>query len=209
MLGGRDRNGGGHAGLELQVRVVDFNHRIVGDDILDGNRSVADLSDFASEGAAGESVHDETGDLALLDRPDVRLGNIGIDLHLREVVGDHEEGGSIHARGHGLAHVHVAGDHNAIHGSINCAVGQIDSRAFEGCFFDFNLRFGLVQIGGSLVVVGFGDQLVFEEISGTFRIDLSQFKPRPGVGQIAFGLMHTGLERGGIQLGNDLVGFHL
>src|SRR6185436_731594 len=49
LLGPHEGDVGGHAGLELELLVVDVDDGVVGDDVLHGLRGVADLAHLAAE----------------------------------------------------------------------------------------------------------------------------------------------------------------
>ena len=63
-LSGDDRNGGGHAGPQQQLVVVDLKPRIVGDDAVGGDRGVGDVADLGVERPLREGIDGEAGMLA-------------------------------------------------------------------------------------------------------------------------------------------------
>ena len=102
-----DRHVGGHARLEFQVRIRDVDDGDVRDDVLVGLRRVADLRHLALEGLTWKGIHGELDVLAHSNLADVRLCNVGFDLHPGQVVGDDEQSRRAEAGGDGLANVDV------------------------------------------------------------------------------------------------------
>src|SRR5574341_100774 len=81
-----DRDVGGHTGLELEVAVVDADHDIVGDDVLDADRGVPHLHHGAFERGGRIGVHRELGLFPLRHAADVRLAHVRVHLHLGQVL---------------------------------------------------------------------------------------------------------------------------
>ena len=110
-------------GMQPLARVVDADDRVVGDDVLHGGRAAAAPARPCPRTRVGEGVHAERDLLARAHAPDVGLVDGGVDLHLRQVVRDHEQDRRLERRGHRLAHVHVARDHDAVDGRRDDGVG--------------------------------------------------------------------------------------
>ena len=110
-----DRHGGRHAGHQPLRLVVHGDDRVVGDDVLGRGRLQAHLLDAGPRRSRSGKASTLEGDLlARAHTADVGLVDRGVDLHLREVVGDHEEHGRLEGGGHRLADVDVARDHDTV-----------------------------------------------------------------------------------------------
>ena len=79
---------GSHPRLQRQVRIVDTDDDVIGDDILHGLRRLTDLADRALKHSLRKRVDGETTLVFLLDTADIALAHIGVDLHLLEIAGD-------------------------------------------------------------------------------------------------------------------------
>src|SRR5664280_2614699 len=106
-FGNNNRDVGGHAGLEFQIGVIDTNDGIVGDDVLDRDRRVTHLHDLAVECATRKRVDGEVHVLTFGNATDVALRDVGVDLHLRQVVGNDKQYWRAQAGRHGLANVNT------------------------------------------------------------------------------------------------------
>src|SRR5690606_11070225 len=104
-VGDDDGDVGGHAGAEFLVLVADVDDGVVGDDVLDGLRRVADGGNASAKLAVGKGVDGEVDGLADLDVADIGFGDGADDLHFGEIVGDGEEDGRVEAGGDGFADV--------------------------------------------------------------------------------------------------------
>src|SRR5439155_3536396 len=78
----RDRDVGGHAGLELELRVLDRDDDVVGHDVLHGDGRVPHLRDLAVEGLTRVRIDGEGGGLPVAYAAHVGLAHVGVDLHL-------------------------------------------------------------------------------------------------------------------------------
>ena len=150
-LGDDDRDVGCHPGLQSQIRIIHIDHCIVGDHILNRDRRVADLSDFAVERRAVIGIHGELDILPFLDISDIRLGNVGVDLHLGEIVGDDENNRRVQAGGNRLTHIDIAGYDDPINRGNNRAVLQIRARQCDGAFLGLHCSLGLMNRCDGLV----------------------------------------------------------
>ena len=135
-LGEHERDVGRHARAQRVVAVVDVDHGVVGHHALGRGRRVADLADHAVELPARERVDRERRLHALGQPADVALGDRGVDLHAREVLGDREQHRRLERRRHGLADVDRARQHDAVD-------RRVDRRVRQG-------ELGLRQVGGGL-----------------------------------------------------------
>src|SRR3990172_12280355 len=128
-----ERDVGGHPRHELEIAVMHLNHHVIGDNVLNGYRSPPDLPDLALECDIGVGVDRKFNILSDFHHSDVRFGHIGIDLHFGQIPGYREQRRRLEARGHGLAHIHVPGDHHTVN-------GRDDPRVFK-------VRFGKIKSG--------------------------------------------------------------
>ena len=103
-----------HARLQLQLGVRHVDDRRVGDDVLLDDRLQPHLRHRADEVVGRVGVDAEGDVLARTDAADVRLVEVGDDLHLRQVGGEDEQRRRLHAGGDRLADVHVARDDQAV-----------------------------------------------------------------------------------------------
>src|SRR5581483_7569446 len=85
------RDVGGHARAQLEVRILDVDHRVVGDHVLGGDGGVSDLPHGSGEDLVGIGVDGEGGLHLVAQLTDVRLGDVGVDLHVGQVLGDGEQ----------------------------------------------------------------------------------------------------------------------
>ena len=111
-----DRDVGGHLRPQLEVRVADLDDDRVGDDVLVDRGVEPDLGDRAPELLLGVGVDREARHLAGRDPADVGLVDVGLDLHLGQVLGDGEQGRRLERGGHGLADVVLARHHHPVDG---------------------------------------------------------------------------------------------
>ena len=116
---------GRHAGLELELWVLDVDDGVVGDDVLHRLRRISNLPDAAGEFLVGVGIDEEGGHHPIVQLAHVRLGHRGVDLHLAKVLGDGEERGRGERGGHRLADVDGAGNDDAVDGGINIGVLEV------------------------------------------------------------------------------------
>ena len=117
------------------------------------------------ENLAGEGIHREIDLLAKVHYTDIPLRHLRLDLHFRQIVGDHEKGRCVQARRHRLPHVHAAHNDNSINGRANGAARQINLGLREISLADLCEGRGLVDIRARFVKVRLGN-----EILGTERL---------------------------------------
>ena len=153
------------------------------------------------------------------DAPDVRFVDRRVDLHVREVVGDHEQRGRLQRGRHRLAHVHVAGHHHAVDGRADDGVGQVDLGLLDGGRgLGHVRRRGLQRRHRALVVglggveVGRGDELLRGQLLGAVVLllgvchrGLRLLDVGLGRHQVRTRLAQAGIERRGIQPRHHLV----
>src|SRR3989441_1183339 len=129
-----------HAGQELPRRVVHGDDDRVRHDVLHDLPRLPDLRDGALERLARKRVHCERGTVVEFDAPDIRLVHASLDLHLRQVLGDREEHRRLQARRNGLADIHLARDHDALHRRADRGVIEIHLGLLEAGVFLLHLR---------------------------------------------------------------------
>src|SRR5262249_23231278 len=173
LVGVDERDVRGHARAELEVRVVDVDDGVVGDDVLDGLRRVADLADLAAEALARVRVDGERGRHVRRELADVRLGDVGVDLHLLQVLGDGEQRGRLQRGGHRLADVDVARDDDTVDGGDDVRVVEVDlglvepgAAAHDLALGGLDVGAGGVEVGLRGVDVGLGDEVPLGERLG-------------------------------------------
>ena len=199
LLSGHNRHVRRHARFELQVFVVDRDHDVVRHDVLHADRRVPHLRDGPVEKVFRVSIHAEAGSLSFSHAADIGLADIGVHLHLHQVLRDDKEGGGLEAGHDGLTDVHGAGDHNAVYRRVDGGIAEIQFGGGEG-------RLRLVQLGLHHLHVGFGVAIVcFSQIEIRLRdegllpesgypvaLTLSLGSHVSGLGQIAGGALHGG-----------------
>ena len=104
----------------------------------------------------GKRIHRKVHLLIDGDDTNIRLGDVGIDLHFGQVVRDHENDRSLQARSHRLANIDTTGDDRAINRRHDGAMVQIGLRLVERTLLDFHVRFSLMQICQRLIELGLG-----------------------------------------------------
>ncbi len=126
-----DAQGRRHTGPEFQVGVGSVDDGGVGRHVLHDNRLQSDLRDRPLEGVRGVGVDAERDALPGTNATDIGLVDVGADLQLGEVDGDDEQGGRLHARGHGLPDVHASLGDDAIDRRGDDGVIEVDLRLVE------------------------------------------------------------------------------
>ena len=96
-------NVGGHAGHQLQLRIVGGDDDDVGGHVLHHLGRQAHLPDTALELPVGERIHGKGDALTFAHAADIGLVDIHQHLHLAQILGDGEQLGRLEARRHGLA----------------------------------------------------------------------------------------------------------
>jgi hypothetical protein len=76
----------------------------------------------------------------------IRLAHVGVHLHFRQVLGDQEDCRRLKRGRHGLADVHIAGFHRAIHRRDDSSMVQVKLRLRQCRFVLLNSRVGLLQL---------------------------------------------------------------
>ena len=149
MMGGDNRDVGSHAGFEFHVWIFHGNDSVVCDNILDSEWGITDLEDFAVKCPVRKCVHGEIYILSDNNPSNIRLGDIGINLHFGQIVGNCEQRRRTEAGGDGLTNIHIAGDNSAIDRRTNGAMEQIHLCACQ-------CRLAILQHGFSLMQIGEG-----------------------------------------------------
>jgi hypothetical protein len=154
-----------HPRLQLQLRIIDSDHDIVGDDILYGRGGIAHLRDFPVEDAV-RGMHRRLKSTPWFSStvPTSASATLVVDLHLREVVRDREEHRRVHRGGDGLAHVYAAGDHCSIDGRAYRAALEINLRLLEVGLLDLQRGLGLSKGGKRTVEIGLRGSFLGNEI---------------------------------------------
>ena len=128
-----------------------------------------------------------------LNLADVGFVDAGVDLHLLQVLRDHEERRRLHARRNGLADVHVARDDDAVDRRADDRVAEVHLRLIER-----SLRLHELRLGGfhrrvrgvgrrfGRIEIAFGDEFLRGEIAGATELD-------PGVGGLHTRALDVGL----------------
>ena len=217
-LGDLDVDVGRHAGLQLQRGVGDVDDRRVGDDVLLHDRLQPHLRHRAVEVVGRVGVDAERHVLAGTDAADVRLVEVGDDLHLREIGREDEQGRRRHAGGHRLADVHIARDDQPVDRRADDRVLQVDLVLVErrARLRDLRLRGADLRVDRSDVDLG-GLQLALrnqlparqllragELRAGVLETDLEAIEIGLRANQVRARLFDLGLEEGRVQSSEDL-----
>ena len=150
MLAGDDLDIGRHAGQQPPQRILGVDHHRVGDHIVERGRRQPDLLDRALEGDVGIGIDIEADRIIAGDLADIGLVDLGIDLHLGEVLGDGEQLGRRHAGRDRLPGLYRALDHHAVDRRADIGAFEIDAGAVER-------GLALRQRGLGVVDLGLGD----------------------------------------------------
>ena len=118
-------------GFNFWLGIADADHRVIGNDVLDGDRRIADLHDFALERPRRKRVDGEIHVLIDRDPAHVRFGHVRVDLHFREIICDRENNRRLQTGGHRLAHIDISRNHDAIDRRRDRAVVQVGFRFLE------------------------------------------------------------------------------
>ena len=121
----------GHAGLQEEFRIGYVHDDVVGRDVLDTDRDLAYLPYGPLEHAVRECVNAEVRSFSVSQIADIRFAHVGIDLHLRQVLGDQKQRRRLKAGGDGLADVDIARDHRAVNRRDDVGIVEIDLRLLE------------------------------------------------------------------------------
>ncbi len=123
---GCDRYIGGHPRLEQQFGIGDVEHHVIGDDILNRDWRLTHLPHHAFEVPIREGVDPEARALTLAHVADIRFADVGIDLHLGQVLGDQKQRRGLETGRDGLSDVDIARHHRAVHRRHDVGVVQAD-----------------------------------------------------------------------------------
>ena len=170
------------------------------------------------EGAVRVRVDGEAHRLALVDRADVGLADIGVDLHLRQIAGDEEERRRLEARRDGLPDVDAARHDDAVDGRDDARVLEVDARLGERSIVLPYLRLGEREIGARLIEAARGgvDQVLRDDALGAellvaLEVDRLVGNVRPRlrdlgvrIGERRLRLLHPQRERSRIDLRDQL-----
>ncbi len=104
--------------------IVDGHHDVVGHHVLNIDRSQSHLSDRAGKPHPGIGIHRKRCILAFGEPADIRLADIRIHLHLREVQRDQKEVRRSKTGGDGLTDFDIPGDDDAIDGRTDGGIFQ-------------------------------------------------------------------------------------
>ncbi len=153
-------------------------------------------------------VHREGGLLPGLDLADVGLVHRHLELHLRQVVGDGEEGRRRQRGGHRLAHVDVARDDDALDRRLDGGVAQVGLHALQGG--PGRRASGAVLVEGRARGV---DLDLRHHAAGLQRVDaravaLGLPHPHVGLDQLGLRLLHLGAQERGVELRQHLPAAH-
>ena len=139
----------GHPRSQLELAVLRADHGGVGHNSGLDDGLQPHLGDAPLELGVGIGVHREGDGQAGANAADVGLVDLRLDLHLGEVVRDHEELGRLEAGRDRLPDVDRARDHNAVDRSADRGVGEIHCRGLE-------LSPRLLEVGRSLIHLDLG-----------------------------------------------------
>jgi hypothetical protein len=213
-----DRDVCGHAGLEFEITIVHRDDHVIGDDVLDADGGIPHLCDSPFEELFGIGVHAEVRLLAFGHAADIGLADVGVDLHLGQVLGDDEQSRRLETGGDRLADIHVARHDNAVHRRIDCRIAEIQFGRGQGCpgliqlrLHHFDIGIGIAVIGLGEIEIGLSDKCLPPERGHAVALALALCRHVFGFRQVSCstfhgspGLAHSGLERLLVDLGQDL-----
>jgi hypothetical protein len=127
------------------------------------------------KGAARERINAEVDILIYRYRTDVSFGDVGVDLHFREIIRDRKNHRRLQTGRDRLSDVDAAGDHLAVHRRCNRAMIEIGLRFIERALFNFHIRFGLMQVRRRLIDVSLRRIFFREQFLDPRRIHFGQF----------------------------------
>lgn len=162
---GDDRDIGRHAGFQFEIPVVHADDHVVGHHVLDADRRIPHLGHRALEYFVRIRVHAKLRRVPFRDAADVRLADVGVNLHLGQVLRDHKERRRLKAGHHGLPHIDVARHDYAVDQRIDCRVVEIDLgggqrglRLVHLGLRDLHLGFGIPVIRPGQIQFGLRDE---------------------------------------------------
>ena len=138
--------------------------------------------------ARRESVDAKIDLLIHRNYADVRLGHVGVDLHLRQIICDGKNYRRLQAGCHGLADIDTTGNDFAIDWRCDGTMIEIRFRLVERALFDFKICFGLMQISHRLIEILLRGILFRDQRLCPNSIDFRQLKCRLRARQITLGL---------------------
>src|SRR5271163_204139 len=98
-FGGDDSRVRRHPGHQQKLRIGDCDHNIVRNNVLYRDGRLPDLGDRAPKGPDREGIYGKSGFLSESDRTHVGFADVGVDLHLGEVLRDQKQRRSLKTRG--------------------------------------------------------------------------------------------------------------
>ena len=102
-----DRNVGRHSRFQPQIRVVDFDDSVVSHNVLHCDRRVPYLRNSSVKNPRWKSIHRKIDLLVNRDHADISLRHVRVDLHLCQVIRDHENDGRLQTCGDCLADIDI------------------------------------------------------------------------------------------------------
>ena len=173
-----------------------------------GGRRETNLANASLKLAVREGIHRELNTLLLLHIADVRLGNRQLDLHLRQILSDQEQGGRAETGGHGLTRIHAPGHHHATDRREDGRAIQIDLSALDSSLAGLDPGLSLEQSHIGLLILGLGDELRGEEFLGALGIEFGHGLTCGGIGQIRLGPGQRALVGGWIDVSQNIPFLH-
>src|SRR4029077_18621024 len=119
------RDVGGHPGLQTEILIVDIDYDVIGHDILHIDRCETDLTDRTGKLISRVCIDRKGRLLPFGDAPDIRLADVGVDLHLRQIERDQKEVRCGKTGRDRLTNLYVSGDHDSVHRRANDRVLQV------------------------------------------------------------------------------------
>jgi len=121
----------GHSRFEFELRIIHSNDNAICHDILNRLRFESNFGNLAVE-HIGPICVDGKGHLNVIrDLSDIGFVDVGLHLHVRQIVGDQKQRRRRQTRSNGLADVDTPGNHDSVNRRINLGQIEIDLCTFQ------------------------------------------------------------------------------
>ena len=162
------------------------------------------LANGAGEVTRAVCVHGETHLLAHFHPRDIRFGNRRLDLHLRQVAGDGEQGGGLERGGDGLPDINLAADDDARDRRANDRKSEIGAILADRCLRRGDLRGRRTGRGQRRLIILLADEILPPKLGGAARIGFGKCCLGLHIGEASFALRQPGAKQLRVQLQQHL-----